>query len=280
MATVRLSPRKRAGRGPLLYVAALWLVWFLLALLFELVRGIGDDISPARPLGSLERALFLGTVPSEQLQAWIYARDVAWFDYLAFLAHGLWFGVPFAFGLVVTIYRRDLLLRFFGVLLVTAYIAAVFYCVMPVEPPWMEAGIPRVLYERNFGGYGQIDPNELAAFPSLHAALPFAVGLFLIREDRRLRFFGRIAVGYSFAVGFAIVYMGEHWVLDVVAGYAVAFVAVLIMSSARIAELLARLPGAPAARLLAWNERWAPPPQPVRALPEPALAEPSRARAA
>lgn len=252
----------RRGAGKLRYLAALWVIWFSLSLAFEFVRGLGDDISPAYRVSGVERALFFGAVPSETLQSWLFSRDLVWLDYFAFLMHGLWFGVPFAFGLIVMIYRPQRLIEFFSWLLATSYVAALFYLLLPVEPPWIELGVPRILYVRNFGGYPEgLDPNPLAAFPSLHAALPMVVGLFfLLRGTRKMAFFGKLSIAYSLAVGFSIVYMGEHWVIDVIAGYLLAGLVAAAFLSRRMRALAASIPGDPVGRLSRLNARvWAGP---------------------
>lgn len=239
--------RRRSAKAKAGYIAALWAVWFLLTLAFEYVRAIGDDVFPAVRVGHLEQSLFLGAVPSEKLQHWLYARDLVWLDYFAFLMHGFWFGVPFAFGAVLLLYRRRALLEFFSWLVVATYAAGVCYILLPVEPPWMERGLPRTLYIRNFGDYPEgIDPNPLAAFPSLHATIPMLVGLFfLLRGGRRLAFFGKVSIVYALAVGFSIVYMAEHWAIDVLAGYALAGAVAMVFTSSRVRRAVSAIPGDP-----------------------------------
>jgi hypothetical protein len=67
----------------------------------------------------------------------------------------------------------------------------------------------------------------VAAFPSLHAAYPFLAFLFARRAFGRA---GWLMAAYTACVWFAIVYLGEHWVVDIVGGVAyamAAYVAVL-----------------------------------------------------
>jgi membrane-associated phospholipid phosphatase len=102
--------------------------------------------------------------------------------------------------------------------------------VFPSAPPWLAAqdgyvgGVTRVLGETmNLfpdrldlpSIYRQLNPNAVAAIPSLHAAYPFLVLLFA------LRFFGPrgIVVGlYVVAVWVAVIYLGEHYAIDVMFG--------------------------------------------------------------
>jgi membrane-associated phospholipid phosphatase len=112
-----------------------------------------------------------------------------------------------------------------------------------MAPPWMAsvnghlggAPIHRVVQETltTLGGsqlgskveQGAAYSNRVAAMPSLHAAIPMMLVLFFWREVR-LR--GRVVlVAYALAMSFALVYGGEHYVVDVVAGWVYAAVTVV-----------------------------------------------------
>jgi len=74
--------------------------------------------------------------------------------------------------------------------------------------------------------YTHFNANEVAAVPSLHAALPMLVALILVRL---LGVRALLAVLYPLLMGFNLVYLGEHYVFDVLAGYAVALAAFLLI---------------------------------------------------
>ena len=59
-----------------------------------------------------------------------------------------------------------------------------------------------------------INPNDVAAFPSLHAAYPTLAFLFTQRAFGRV---GYLMVGYAACVWFAVVYLGDHYLVDVLA---------------------------------------------------------------
>ena len=59
--------------------------------------------------------------------------------------------------------------------------------------------------------FGSVNPNNVAAFPSLHVAYPFLTFLFLRRAFGRV---GWLAFGYTALVAFSVVYTGDHWVID------------------------------------------------------------------
>jgi membrane-associated phospholipid phosphatase len=60
--------------------------------------------------------------------------------------------------------------------------------------------------------------------PSLHVALPAAAALWYGLRT----FWGRLVLAYSALIGLVVVYGGDHYVADVVAGYAIALVTYLV----------------------------------------------------
>jgi membrane-associated phospholipid phosphatase len=58
--------------------------------------------------------------------------------------------------------------------------------------------------------------NPVAAIPSLHSAVAFFVMLYFWRSAGRWRW---LLALYPMAMGFALVYMGEHYVVDVLLGW-------------------------------------------------------------
>ena len=64
--------------------------------------------------------------------------------------------------------------------------------------------------------------NDVGAMPSLHTALTAIVAMSLWRMHRGLGVIGWLYVG---AMGFSLMYLGEHYLIDVLAGVAAAAVA-------------------------------------------------------
>ncbi|MGH2511882.1 MAG: phosphatase PAP2 family protein, partial [Candidatus Limnocylindrales bacterium] len=67
-----------------------------------------------------------------------------------------------------------------------------------------------------------INPNDVAAFPSLHAAYPTLAFLFARRAFGRI---GWLMLGYAACVWFAVIYLGDHYLVDVLGGIGYALVA-------------------------------------------------------
>ena len=129
-------------------------------------------------------------------------------------------------------------------LILLSMAAFVTYLLLPVAPPWWAdqyGYVTGVLHLRDTGfqglahifGFGNyfysyslysISSNDVAAFPSLHAAYPFLAFLFARRAFGKA---GCLMLAYTACIWFAIVYLGEHWVVDIIGGVAYASVAYL-----------------------------------------------------
>jgi membrane-associated phospholipid phosphatase len=64
-----------------------------------------------------------------------------------------------------------------------------------------------------------VGQNDVAAMPSLHMAITVVIALFAWHCNRRL---GALGLLYAAGMGFTLVYLGEHYVADVLAGVAFA----------------------------------------------------------
>lgn len=179
----------------------------------------------------LDRALFLGHEPTQWLQSRLFDPSrLRPLDWLTVQVHWSYFAVPHMAAAAVYIWRRELFPRFVALVLGTFYAGLVLYFLVPTTPPWLAADnglLPGVSRVMDFVG-GQIDPdsyrraydavgvpNPVAAMPSLHMAVTFAVFLFARQVNRWL---GRAVLVYAVLMGFSLVYMGEHYVADVLAG--------------------------------------------------------------
>lgn len=114
--------------------------------------------------------------------------------------------------------------------------ALVVYITYPMAPPWLasESGYLHADIARLTGrGWREVGldrfhlvlqgvGNPVAAMPSLHAGITFLVALYAIW---RLRTPWRwLFLLYPLAMSTALVYYGEHYVIDIVAGAALAVV--------------------------------------------------------
>ena len=96
---------------------------------------------------------------------------------------------------------------------------------LPAAPPWFahdEGFLPGVhdlvsgtLPSAVSPYFQRLDADKVAAFPSLHAAYPALGALALWQVSRRTAL---VMVPWCLAVWFSVVFLGEHYVVDVMGG--------------------------------------------------------------
>jgi membrane-associated phospholipid phosphatase len=150
--------------------------------------------------------------------------------------HWLWFLTPHASVAYLWLRKPE---RFPGAaarMYAVFDLGAFFYWAIPTAPPWwvsahghLEAGraieVRRMMieYGPEFWGdlwgplYDVLGGNPLAAMPSLHFASSL-MGAHLLSEVDPVA--GTVGWSYALALGLALVYLGEHYVVDLVAGAA------------------------------------------------------------
>lgn len=230
-----------------------WLPFIALLLAYELMRGLADDAGlPLHTidLARADRFLAFGALPTKLLQdALRPASGVDTIAVLATIVYMLHFVLPLATGFALWLWRRAQYYDFVASLILLSLAGFVTYLLMPAAPPWYVAshgllngpdGYPTIFYLKpgafetlatalGFDGryvysiaFGSVNPNAVAAFPSLHVAYPFLTFLVLRRAFGRV---GWLAFGYMLLVAFSVLYTGDHWLIDALAGIAYAYVA-------------------------------------------------------
>jgi hypothetical protein len=223
------------------FVRSLFLEWLplLTALtLYDVLRGIGGGRVPIH--GELQiwidRYVFgFGTVPTIWLQHHLWhPTRLSWVDYASWGVYTSYFLVtPLALG-IVWIADRKLFRVWARQLTLLCFAAVACFTLSPTIPPWLagEKGmlgpVSRVVGEVNLRIHwvdaaplwekGVRLANDLAAFPSLHLAMTLLVSFVLWRHVPR---WVRVPlVLYPLAMSFALVYSGEHYVIDLAGGLA------------------------------------------------------------
>ncbi len=213
--------------GRLLRFAADWVPFVALLLGWEAMRGIAPrtGIPPlVAELAGADRWLGGGRLPTAILQHGLAPLGEA-VDDLATVVYFCHFLVPIGVGLVLWLVDRRIFLRFVTALMGLAFACFVVYLLVPTAPPWyaQDHGVA-CCFRRVIGTtlpsavspyYQSLNPNPVAAFPSLHAAFPMLALLALRAVDRRLMW---PALGWCLMVWFSIVYLGEHYLVDALAG--------------------------------------------------------------
>jgi hypothetical protein len=188
-----------------------------------------------------DRVLGLGELPTLRLQRALARRGPdgpEWhaLDRVLVWAHWTWFMVPHG-ALVYILLRHPR--RFPRAAAMTYAVfdtGAMFYWLLPTAPPWYaaSAAVPGVSGERavrrmmvEYGelfwrdGWGPLysvfGGNPLAAMPSLHFATSLMAALLLAEVGPVA---GLLGFSYTTMLGFSLVYLGEHYVVDLLAGAA------------------------------------------------------------
>lgn len=223
------------GRGVTFIVD--WGPFLVLFFAYEAMRGFAAKTGFApHDLSGLERAVFGGSLPTLVLQHAFYdPNQIRPQDLLAMFFYFMHFPLPILVGFVFWLRDRDHYHRFIAALLLMAFLAFVTYLFFPSAPPWYQFGpgavppdqvVHKILNEtvsKLWGAnyivspiYTHLNPNQFAAFPSLHAAFP-AVGA--VYAWRRYRLLAIGLVVWSLCVVASIVYLGEHYVVDALDGF-------------------------------------------------------------
>jgi hypothetical protein len=236
--------------GPRLLID--WLPLALLFVLYDYSRNLSewlgvpthkslqinfDEFLFGKPLLTIKLQHWLGQ--SQAVRPWEYAL------FGVYMTH-------FFLGLVIA----ALLWRFayprfrqFRTQIVALYtVGFVTYVFYPADPPWLVANrlhelptVHRVVFEvwgkvglHTAGSIverGNELGNQLAAVPSMHAAISLFICLFFWRGARP--WLRAILVLYVLAMAFTLVYGGEHYVFDVVVGWFYAVAVALVAAAVR-----------------------------------------------
>jgi membrane-associated phospholipid phosphatase len=211
-------------------------VYPLVFLLYVALRRLADDgFAPIRVEYAvvLDRALGLGRVPTIVLQDWLSGALAPAEPLLV----GVYVSFFFAFVVLAPLLfwaDRPGAERMLAAGVVVFLIGLPVHWAVPTAPPWMAAiqghigEAPRILHDSWLGEQTTVyelgqdaSGNDVSAMPSYHTALTVLIALAVARLGRGWAVLGW---AYAAAMGFALVYGAEHWVIDLVAGAGIAVV--------------------------------------------------------
>ena len=127
--------------------------------------------------------------------------------------------------LYVYLRRHERFARFRNTILLANMIGLVGYILVPTAPPWMFASYGFVDGVNHSSGLVGAMANPYAAMPSLHAADALIVGVMMFGACRS-RWAKALWACWPAWVWFCVMATANHYLLDVVAGIAVAVVAI------------------------------------------------------
>lgn len=243
LAIAVLHPRSKK-RDVALFALQMWGFIMVHELPFDQPERLRARLRSHYPIRT-DRLLGLGALPNSRLQRAIgrlpRARVV---DHFLTWAHWLWFFEPYVALAVILARHPERFPRAARQLAGVFDIGCSVYFAVPTAPPWWasEQGLTgeevrRIMVEVGEDTWGSAWPkmydalggNPWAAMPSLHFATSLTAALALSEAGKVEGAFGW---AYASTLGFALVYLGEHYVTDLLAGAA-------LVAAVRRGEVLA-----------------------------------------
>ncbi len=215
---------------------------FLVGLIMWNLSGAIAGKSPfpvhLQPMLNLDSWIAFGHQPVQLLQHAFYVPGhVGPLDVLTSIVYNLHLPEPYIVGYILWRINRPVFFRYAASVLILLVLGFLTFVVFPAMPPWMSSlrfgrpahvinGFNPVIHSHPLPFHGtpifylfHLTGDAVAAFPSEHAAFP------LLEVLAFISLFGRRAwplLLWPAAVLFSILYLGEHWLTDALAGYAYA----------------------------------------------------------
>lgn len=197
---------------------ALVLAYFILAIPAGIFRAGADNFGfPVRSDFTTIENIILNDWPNRALQAdWL---QPVFLQHTAAIIYLSWFALPITATLPMFNRAGGQPWRLVGFVMVTYYLGMPFFALYPLEPPWVHnpeqvMRVFQVLHPEIAGK----DANPFASMPSLHVALPAAASLWWGWKSP----WGKVMLGYACLIWFTVIYSGDHYVADGLAGFALA----------------------------------------------------------
>ena len=213
-----------------------WLPFLFVAVMFEDLTSVGAKIAGSvHELGPIvfEKSVLGGVVATTWLQSHI---GFGFFGTLLsvpltveYLFH---FAAPLVAGMWLWLWHRDRFGTFIGAYFLVMSTGFIAYLLYPEVPPWLASqhgdlpGVHRIAVDllQHLGGFGSFyagaDPEPNAAMPSLHVSVPLVVALAIISVKGYGNRKAWLWLLYPATIGFGVVYLGEHYIADVVVAVA------------------------------------------------------------
>jgi membrane-associated phospholipid phosphatase len=204
------------------------LIWFGFLLVYQLVRGLADR-SPAEAFHNGLRVISFES-NANALYELTFQRLASQSHWLSAAVSWTYWNSEFTVvGLAllwVYVRRHDYFYRFRNWILLANVFGLVGYIFLPTAPPRMFPSFGFIDSHRD--GVVQLAANPYAAMPSLHAADALIVGITLALICKRSIFKVFWAI-WPVWVWFSVMATGNHFWLDVLAGFLVAILAGVVI---------------------------------------------------
>lgn len=230
LALAVLYPRSKK-RDVALYAMQMWAFIMVHEIPYDDPERLRARLRSRYPV-TVDRAIGAGKLPNVRLQRALSRLPRGGFvDRFLTWAHWIWFFEPYLALAVVLARDNDRFPRAARQMAAVFDVGCAVYFALPTAPPWWaaengvtgEEEVRRIMVEVGEGTWGSAWPkmydalggNPWAAMPSLHFATSMTAALALA-ETGKVE--GALGWGYAGTLGFALVYLGEHYVTDLLAG--------------------------------------------------------------
>ena len=212
-----------------------WVPFVGFFLLYELLRGYADNLSPFTKttlyfVHNLEEKIF-PIIPTTYLQEKFFFNKFVL--NLSLFFYTIFFYYSFLTAFIIWLKKRELFESYSRKFILLSFIGLALFFLIPTAPPWYvskttDFNILRLIYEQtiisHFSGVSLyqhfIYGNPVAAFPSLHVAWPAFTSLFLVKHfENKINY---VFLIIPVAISFSVVLTGEHYLIDVIAGWLLA----------------------------------------------------------
>ncbi len=243
LAIAVLQPRSKK-RDVALFAMQMWAFTMVHEIPYDDPERLRARLRSRYPI-TVDRVLGAGRLPNVRLQRALarLPRVGAVNRFLAW-THWLWFIEPYLALSLILVRDNERFPRAARQMAAVFDAGCVVYFALPTSPPWWaseqkvtDEEVRRIMVEVGEETWGSAWPkmyetlggNPWAAMPSLHFATSVQAALSL-SEAGRVE--GALGWSYAATLGFALVYLGEHYVTDLLAG-------ALLVAAVRRGEALA-----------------------------------------
>lgn len=245
VAVATLWPRTRS-RDAFIFASQMWAFIMIHELPYDDPQRLRERLRIHYPI-RIDRRIGRGRLPNARLQDALMRRDgrLSGLDRVLTFGHWAWFMEPHLSLIFILIRGDGEFVRAARQMAAAFDIGCAIYIALPTAPPWWAAengytgddSIDRRMVavgEQVWGPAWQplfngVDGNPWAAMPSLHFGASILAAILLTETDPRA---GAVGWTYALGLGFALVYLGEHYVIDLIAGLG-------LVTFVRLAEPLA-----------------------------------------
>jgi len=208
--------------------------FIVLLMSYEALQGVAGSLTLAPVIHQAGSGPSYGII--EAVQSAFLSPDLT--DVMS-LFYGLHFPLVIGSAILLWYSSKVLYKRYVYSLVACSYVSLAFYALAPSAPPWYNGVVSNLLATTSaqigssslFSELARIgslmESDKLAAFPSLHAAYVVLFSYFTVKLKR---IYGLVSIPITVGVLFSTIYLGQHYITDLVARVAVAGASVLVVT--------------------------------------------------